>query len=230
MNFGSMDSPGAIKVLSKLAENLEKENVSGYSKTTTPSTDIERKLLWLVRNLVIQNCTEITPAPLGYDDPIPVFSGFIGIHAEAISLLAEFGIVTDLSDNHGRVTSGNVLDEVSTARVLKSGIFAEKKEDLYPHLIHEFLQAMDDIGAYGEEKYKFQSFQQRRLRGDKSRGTANRCSTSEIGEHVREHYRQYMARVPHDHFKTRKHQLAAAAFNCLMEFYFAGLSDEEPEK
>ena len=86
----------------------------------------------------------------------------------------------------------------------------------------QFLEAMNDIGRYGFEKYGEQSFQERRLNGDRSRGSLNRCSTSKIGEHIREHYRLYMAQVPHDHFGTRRHQLAAVAFNAMMEFYFAG--------
>ncbi len=93
-------------------------------------------------------------------------------------------------------------------------------------LSDKFLEAMNDIGRYGFEKYGESSFQERRLKGDTSRGPLNRCSTSEIGEHVREHYRQYMAHIPHDKFGTRKHQLAAAAFNVMMEFYFAGLEEE----
>jgi hypothetical protein len=97
----------------------------------------------------------------------------------------------------------------------------------YEFLSEKFLEAMNDIGRYGFQKYGAESFQVRRLHGDTSRGAlSDRCSTSAIGEHVREHYRLYMAQVPHDRFGTRKHQLAAAAFNAMMEFYFAGLENE----
>lgn len=100
-------------------------------------------------------------------------------------------------------------------------------QDDYEFLSRRFLQAMNDIGRYGFEKYGPQSFHARRKQGDTSRGSWSRCSTTEIGEHVREHYRQYMAKIPHDKFGTRRHQLAAAAFNAMMEFYFAGLESEE---
>jgi hypothetical protein len=36
----------------------------------------------------------------------------------------------------------------------------------------------------------------------------------------------YLNHEPHDHFGTDKHQLAAVAFNAMMEFYFAGLGEE----
>ena len=91
------------------------------------STPTERRLLWLVRDLVIQSCTSYpkgSPAP-AYDDPTPVFSGFIAVYAEAIALLAEYGLVTGLTDNGGRVVGGNVLTPEESAQVLKTGPFAE---------------------------------------------------------------------------------------------------------
>lgn len=39
----------------------------------------------------------------------------------------------------------------------------------YEHLIPEFLEAMNDIGRYGEEKYGSESFQQRSKRNDRTR-------------------------------------------------------------
>jgi len=47
-----------------------------------------------------------------------------------------------------------------------------------------------------------------------------------IANHSWNHFAEYLAGLPHDHFHTRKHQLAAVAFNAMMEFYFAGLEDE----
>lgn len=44
--------------------------------------------------------------------------------------------------------------------------------------------------------------------------------------HANEHFRMAINGEIHDHFKTRKHQLAAVAFNAMMEFYFAGLETE----
>lgn len=92
----------------------------------SPATPIEKRLLWLIRDLVIQSCSDwprnSKPA---YGDPIPVFSGFIGVHAEAIALLAEYGLVTDVSDNGGRVVSGKILPVGESAQVLKTGLFKE---------------------------------------------------------------------------------------------------------
>ncbi|MDE2101012.1 MAG: hypothetical protein KGL39_27445 [Patescibacteria group bacterium] len=97
----------------------------------------------------------------------------------------------------------------------------------YEFLNPAFLAAMDDIGRYGYEKYGEQSFQHRQLAGDRSRGKLARTLPLEIANHAREHFAMYLADVPHDHFKTRKHQLAAVAFNAMMEFYFAALDEEE---
>src|SRR5580658_538001 len=85
-----------------------------------------------------------------------------------------------------------------------------------------FLEAMADIGRYGSEKYGEKSFQARRLNGDRSRGTLERCNSEQIIKHANHHLSEYLCGLAHDHFATRKHQLAAAAFNAMMEFYFAG--------
>ena len=93
------------------------------------ATPTERRLLWLVRDLVLQSCTDCPKGShLAYEDPTPVFSGFIGIYAEAIALLAEYGLVTDLTDNGGRVVSGTVLPVGESAQVLKTGPFREAVE------------------------------------------------------------------------------------------------------
>jgi len=91
-------------------------------------------------------------------------------------------------------------------------------------LIPEFLEAMNDIGRYGFEKYGDDSFQARRSKGDTSRGPLGRCQSQAIADHARGHFNQYLNYVAHDHFHTDKHQLAAVAFNAMMEFYFAGLN------
>jgi hypothetical protein len=96
----------------------------------------------------------------------------------------------------------------------------------YEFLSPAFLEAMNDIGRYGYEKYGEQSFQHRRLQGDTSRGDMERTTPEAIAEHARNHFQMHLDGVPHDHFKTRRHQLAASAFNAMMEAYFAGLDDE----
>jgi hypothetical protein len=100
----------------------------------------------------------------------------------------------------------------------------------YEFLRSKFLEAMNDIGRYGNEKYGEESFANRALLGDKSRGNAgllSRTSSEAIAEHAAEHFRMHLRGELHDHFKTRRHQLAAVAFNAMMEFYFAGLEDEK---
>lgn len=90
-----------------------------------------------------------------------------------------------------------------------------------------FLEAMNDIGRYGHEKYAENSFHHRALHGDRSRGEIlERTSSVAIGTHAKDHIDAYLNYERHDKFGTLKHQLAAAAFNCLMEFYFAGLESE----
>ena len=96
----------------------------------------------------------------------------------------------------------------------------------YEFLSDRFLESMNDIGRYGQEKYGSESFQHRRSIGDRSRGNMARTTTEAISHHAREHFDAYREGVDHDHFCTRRHQLAAVAFNAMMEFYFAGLEDE----
>jgi hypothetical protein len=85
---------------------------------------------------------------------------------------------------------------------------------------------MSDIGRYGLEKYGDESFEARARWGDNSRGDLDRTQPEMISDHAANHFSLYLLGIPHDHFGTMRHQLAAAAFNCLMEFYFAGLEDE----
>lgn len=97
----------------------------------------------------------------------------------------------------------------------------------YEFLLPAFLEAMNDIGRYGFDKYADNSFQARRLNGDNSRGGMKRCEPSAIANHAREHFSMYLQHIEHDHFKTDIHQLAAVAFNAMMEAYFAGIATEE---
>jgi hypothetical protein len=53
-----------------------------------------------------------------------------------------------------------------------------------------------------------------------------RNESAVIGRHARDHFDMYLAGELHDRFNTRKHQLAAVAFNAMMEFYYASLEDE----
>lgn len=89
-----------------------------------------------------------------------------------------------------------------------------------------FLEAMNDIGRYGNDKYGADSFHVRAQTGDRSRGTLTRATSAAICQHSKDHVDMYLRKEAHDHFDTLKHQLAAVAFNAMMEFYFAGLANE----
>jgi len=90
----------------------------------------------------------------------------------------------------------------------------------YEFLNEEFLDLMNDIGRYGAEKYGAESFHARALTGDRSR-SLKRTQKEEIMKHARQHSVMYENGVLHDKFGTLKHQLAAVAFNAMMEFYFS---------
>lgn len=94
-------------------------------------------------------------------------------------------------------------------------------------LLPEFLEAMNDIGRYGHQKYGESSFHYRATIGDSSRGTIERTKSEAIRDHASAHFQMHVDGIPHDHFGTMRHQLAAVAFNAMMEFYFAGLVDEK---
>lgn len=83
-----------------------------------------------------------------------------------------------------------------------------------------FLQAMYELGEYAHHKHGEDNLLQSRER------TRVRHEPVAIGNHAMAHFEQYLRDVPHDHFGTRRHQLAAVAFNAMMEFHFAGLEDE----
>lgn len=97
---------------------------------------------------------------------------------------------------------------------------------MYEFLNADFLAAMNDIGSYGNDKYGKDSFHQRAKVGDRSRGPLKRTQPEEIAKHAADHFKDANAGIRHDHFGTRKHQLAAVAFNAMMEFYFAGPEGE----
>ncbi len=92
---------------------------------------------------------------------------------------------------------------------------------VYEHLLPGFLKAMNDIGRYGHEKYKDASFQDKILIGNRERDA--RTEPQVLADHAREHFSMYLNHIEHDYFHDDIHQLAAAAFNCMMEAYYAGL-------
>jgi hypothetical protein len=104
-----------------------------------------------------------------------------------------------------------------------------KNIELNP-LVPRFIEAMADIGNYGFEKYGEKTFQHRRLRGDLTRGDLARTTKESLAAHTRDHLDAYLRGEKHDHFGTLRHQLAAAAFNTMMECFFAGLENERSKK
>ena len=92
-------------------------------------------------------------------------------------------------------------------------------------LVASFLDAMNDICQYGYEKYKEKSFQHQQLLGSHER-TSERVEAVELANHSATHFEMYLDGVKHDHFHTKKHQLAAVAVNAMMEYFFADLENE----
>ena len=94
---------------------------SPTTSVSVPGTPTEKRLLWLVRDLVIQNCLEVAEGHVNWNRPLPVFSGFIGVHAEAIRFLSEYGLVVDFVDGAGgRDVRGSVLTMDATAKILNT--------------------------------------------------------------------------------------------------------------
>jgi hypothetical protein len=102
--------------------------------------------------------------------------------------------------------------------------FRAQFKKYFPSLSFEFIQTMSEIGNYGLEKYKEDSFQALRQRGELKR--VERTGAREIVKHSQNHGNDYLDGIPHDKFGTRKHQLGAGSFNYMMEFIYAGLDKE----
>jgi hypothetical protein len=86
----------------------------------------------------------------------------------------------------------------------------------YEFLDNDFLTLMNDIGRLGHEKFGADAFEA----NDGIRRIPRHQTDSNI-YHARGHLTNYLLRVPHDKLGTLQAHLAAAAFNCMMEFYFS---------
>ena len=75
---------------------------------------------------------------------------------------------------------------------------------------------MSDIRQYGDARYGPLT----------SERVSHRNEPSENAFHSAEHFQEYLYDIPHDHFGTLRHQLAAVAVNALIEYIQAGLEDE----
>lgn len=85
---------------------------------------------------------------------------------------------------------------------------------MYEFLSEKFLEAMNDIGRYGHEKYG--QLTDRR----EEHAKPPRVTPIENAKHACTHFGDYLCGKLHDHFGTAEHQLAAVAFNAMMEFQF----------
>lgn len=94
--------------------------------------------------------------------------------------------------------------------------FKEKFAEKFPHIDMSFVELMNDIGQHGVEKYKDESIVNKIKSGSTSRTPRTRPRT--IGQHASDHFLAYVNNIPHDYFHTKKHQLAASAFNVMMEY------------
>jgi hypothetical protein len=87
-----------------------------------------------------------------------------------------------------------------------------------PFLSPAFIEAMNELGEYAHQKHGEDNLLEWR-----DRRRPGRHSMEAIADHAKAHFEEYLVGIPHDYFKTRRHQLAAVAFNAMMEFHFAGL-------
>ena len=80
----------------------------------------------------------------------------------------------------------------------------------YEGLNWDFIKLLAEIASYARGKYgSIDQYADVYPKGEQS-----------PLNHIAEHMRQYMARELHDKFGDLKHQLAAIAYNAMMEFYY----------
>ena len=86
----------------------------------------------------------------------------------------------------------------------------------YPFLDPDFLTLMNDIGRIGHEKFGADAIE---VTGGKRQ--IERHQKDAILVHAAEHLVVYKLGIPHDKLDTLQAHLAAAAFNCMLEFVFS---------
>lgn len=89
----------------------------------------------------------------------------------------------------------------------------------YETLDPKFLEMMDQVGKYGRDKYGNQSFDVKAKNGTLSRDM-DRVKSHVIAQHAHDHMLDGVLKFPHDHFGNSEYNLAAAAFNAMMEFVY----------
>lgn len=81
---------------------------------------------------------------------------------------------------------------------------------LYNKLNWDFIKLLAQIAQYAEGKYgAAEQYREAELTGDGS-----------PMNHMAEHMRAYMAGESHDHFGGQEYQLAAIAYNAMMEYFY----------
>jgi len=86
----------------------------------------------------------------------------------------------------------------------------------YEFLDESFLALMNDIGRIGHEKFGANAIE---VAGGGRK--IPRHQKDAIIYHARGHITNYLLGVKHDKLDTTRAHLAAAAFNCMIEFYFS---------
>jgi hypothetical protein len=86
----------------------------------------------------------------------------------------------------------------------------------YEFLNPDFLTLMNDIGRLGHEKFGADAFE---VSGGARK--IERHQAWSIMCHARYHLCDYEEGTPHDNFNTVQAHLAAAAFNCMLEYIFS---------
>jgi hypothetical protein len=86
----------------------------------------------------------------------------------------------------------------------------------FPFLHSDFLTLMNDIGRLGHEKFGADAIE---VSGASRR--IPRHQKEEILAHARRHLWAYDYKRPHDKLDALQAHLAAASFNCMLEFVFS---------
>jgi hypothetical protein len=102
------------------------------------------------------------------------------------------------------------VEERFTGQNKEQGVNRVKVNFDYEGLNWNFIKLLAEIAAYARPKYgSIEQYADIYPKDDQS-----------PINHIAEHMRQYMARELHDKFGDLKHQLAAIAYNAMMEFYY----------
>ena len=117
----------------------------------------------------------------------------------------------------------DLMDELRAAKLADSytrevvvGWFADAKPKQYEFLNEDFLALMNDIGRLGHEEFGADAFE---VAGNARK--IERHRRDEIVYHARGHLENYLLKVEHDKLGTLDAHLAAAAFNCMLEYIFS---------